>query len=103
MKYTNQDYFKKNIYEDSDDILKCRHENVSKKDFKDYEILRKRLLDFPQLSVKYDNEKKLRPSCVPRFEALVQAYDMGIDESQKTIENFNWDVEQQIIIWRGGF
>lgn len=103
MKYTNQDYFKKNIYEDSDDILKCRHENVSKKDFKDYEILRKRLLDFPQLSVKYDNEKKLRPSCVPRFEALVQAYDRGIDESQKTIENFNWDVEQQIIIWRGGF
>lgn len=103
MKYTNKDYFKKNIYEDSDDILKCRHENVSKKYFKDYVILRKRLLDFPQLSVKYDNEKKLRPSCVPRFEALVQAYDDNIDESEKTIENFNWDVEQQIIIWRGGF
>ena len=103
MKYTNKDYFKKNIYEDSDDILKCRHENVSKEDFKDYVILRKRLLDFPQLSVKYDNEKKLRPSCVPRFEALVQAYDDNIDESKKTIENFNWDVEQQIIIWRGGF
>ena len=103
MKYTNKDYFKKNIYEDSDDILKCRHENVSKKDFKDYEILRKRLIDNPVFSVRYDEKREMRPSCVYRFDALVQAYDDNIDESEKTIENFNWDVEQQIIIWRGGF
>lgn len=103
MNFTNQNYFNNNIYVDSEDKLRCRHENETIEDFKDYVILRKRLLDFPQLSVKYDNEKKLRPSCVPRFEALVQAYDDDIDESKKTIENFNWDVEQQIIIWRGGF
>ena len=103
MEYTSQDYFKKNIYEDSDGILKCRHENVSKKDFKDYEILRERLINKPVFSVQYDEKKQLRPSCVRRFDALVQAYDYNIDESKKTVENFNWDLEQQIIIWRGGF
>lgn len=103
MGFTDKNYFKENIYVDSEDKLRCRQENESIEDYKDYVVLRRRLLDFPQLSVKYDSKKELRPSCVPRLEALVQAYDEDINENQKTIENFNWDVEQQIIIWRGGF
>ena len=77
------EYCKKNIVMDEEkDILHNIHENVKKSEFKDYEALRKYLIDNPVRSVVYDDD---------------------IGEGQKTIENFNWDVEQQIIIWRGGF
>ena len=85
------------------DILHNIHENVKKSEFKDYEALRKYLIDNPVRSVVYDDRMEMRPSCVARLACLVQAYDDDIGEGQKTIENFNWDVEQQIIIWRGGF
>lgn len=98
------EYFKKNIVMDEEnDIMHNIHENVKKSEFKDYEALRKYLIDNPVRSVVYDDRMEMRPSCVARLDCLVQAYDDDIGEGQKTIENFNWDVEQQIIIWRGGF
>lgn len=103
MAYTNNTYYNENIIIDEDGTLRCKTENKKIKDFKDYVILRNKLINSPVFTVKYDDNYELRPSCVKKFDALVQAYDFNIKESEKTIENFNWDLEQQIIIWRGGF
>ena len=97
------EYYKKNIIVGKDDILRCKRENVKKSEFKDYEALRKYLIENPIRSVEYDDRMEMRPSCVARLDCLVKAYDRDDADKPNTIEEFNYMIEQKIIIWRGGF
>ena len=97
------EYFEKNIIIDENDIMHNKIENVKKSEFKDYEALRKYLIENPIRSVEYDDRMEIRPSCVERLDCLVKAYDRDDADKPNTIEEFNYMIEQKIIIWRGGF
>ncbi|WP_302272483.1 hypothetical protein [Brachyspira aalborgi] len=104
-RYKNGDEFYDNniIFDEEKHVLYNKEENIKKSEFKDYAKLRKYLIENPRRSIKYDDKMEIRPSCVERLDALVQAYDRDKPVEEMTIENWNYMIEQQIIIWRGGF
>lgn len=57
------------------DILHNIHENVKKSEFKDYEALRKYLIDNPVRSVVYDDRMEMRPSCLKRLDKYLEMKD----------------------------
>ena len=70
------EYFEKNIDIDEEkDILHNIHENVKKSEFKDYEALRKYLIDNPVRSVVYDDRMEMRPSCLKRLDKYFEMKD----------------------------
>ena len=87
-------YFDKNIIKDEKDILYNIHENVKKSEFKDYEALRKYLIENHHRAIEYDSKMEMRPSCLKRLDCLVKAYK----GHPNTIEEWNYVLEQ--IMWR---
>lgn len=70
------EYCKKNIVMDEEkDILHNIHENVKKSEFKDYEALRKYLIDNPVRSVVYDDRMEMLPSCLKRLDKYFEMKD----------------------------
>ncbi len=90
-------------------VMTNKEYNISKSDYPNYKKIRNKLIEDAWQTVKNDRgDMLLRPSCVANLDCLVQPYKDGYFHQdnnirKKTIEMFNYDIEQQIIIWRGGF
>lgn len=93
------DYYEKNIKTNEKGIMENIEENVKKSEFKDYAVFRKYLIENPKRSIEYDSKNEMRPSCVERLNCLVKNFD----NEPETIEEYNYIIEQQIIVWRGGY